>query len=198
MVKYIAVDGLDGCGKSTLITNLSKELTNRGIRHQRLSMLSPGPIRSMILEAPLHPHIELLLLRAAALEASLAAQSLVADGITVLMDRSQLSFLGYQGAGRKEGPRTFRLVQDFPLALDPDLVFYLKAPLDVLEQRIDGRGSPDHIDSEEREFKERAMDLFDSMEGKLKGLVTLDAQLPPQTLTEQAMKYIQKREAVST
>lgn len=196
MAKYIAVDGLDGCGKTTLIKNLSEELTQRGIRNVCLSMLGPGPLRDMVLTQPLQTHIELLLLRAAAIEVSLKVKELLAEGVTVLMDRSQLSFLGYQGAGRQEGPRAFRLIQDFPLAVDPDIVFYLKAPLGVLNERIIGRGGMDHIDKEDDQFKERVADLFDSMQGKITGMITLDAQQSQEELVEQAIKHIRKHAAV--
>lgn len=199
MVKpaYIAVDGLDGCGKSTLLKKLADYLDKRGIKNKRMSMLGSGLIRDAVLSEKRHPDVELLLFVAASIETSNQVQQHLNLGYTVLMDRSPLTLHAYQGAGRNRLSRVSQLYEYFPI-VEPDVMFYLSSPIEVLEERLLLRGKLNHLDDESFQFKHAVKNFFDTAaEGGFERFKTVDATLNQEEVLQQVLNHLQETKMLS-
>ncbi len=129
---YLALEGVEGSGKSTISRLLIDALTNRGLR--TLAVREPGgtdlseELRRMVLHADdMAPWTEVALF--AASRAQLAAEVVapaLADGTWVVSDRSYYSSLAYQGGGRRLGVDAVRVLNETVLdGVLPDLVVVL-------------------------------------------------------------------------
>lgn len=154
MRRYLAVEGVDGAGKSTVCRELASRLQARG--GTVVEVREPGgtrlgeEIRSILLHGEaMAPWTEALLF--AAQRAQLAAEVIapaLARGDFVVSDRSYFSSLAYQGGARGLGIERVRTVNEAGLdGVVPDLVAVLWLdPDDALSRqdgidRIGGEGS---------------------------------------------------------
>ncbi len=109
--KFITIEGLDGCGKSTQLERLAEALRRDGV--QLVMTREPGgtatgdKIRSILLNtgtANLSPFAELALMFASrAQHIQEIIQPALSEGKLVLCDRFTDSTEAYQGGGRKLG-----------------------------------------------------------------------------------------------
>ncbi len=129
---YLALEGIEGSGKSTLGRLLAARLTDRQI--DSISVREPGgtelgeELRRLVLHAGhVAPWAEAALF--AASRAQLAAEVIgpaLADGVWVISDRSYYSSLAYQGGGRRLGIDAVRRLNETVLdGVLPDLVIVL-------------------------------------------------------------------------
>lgn len=165
---YIAFEGIEGAGKSTIADRVARHLEMQG--HSVIRVREPGgtdvgeQIREILLDgddAPV-PRAE------AALFAAARAQLIVEKvtpaleaGSWVLSDRSAYSSLAYQAAGRGLGLEDVRSLNDIALGgVWPDIVVLLRTDPDVgLARQEVG----DRIGSESRVFHRRVSDAFDAL-----------------------------------
>jgi dTMP kinase len=140
---YVALEGAEGCGKSTqariLATALDAVLTRetggtpigerlRAILHDTTVTDLADRAEALITAADRAQHI------AHVVRPALAA------GRAVVSDRSVYSTLGYQGYGRGLDVADLRRINDWAVdGLWPARVILLDAPADVLARRISGR-----------------------------------------------------------
>jgi dTMP kinase len=111
--KFITLEGLDGCGKSTQLRRLAATLRTRGI--EVVETREPGgtqaaeKIRQLLLDSktsPLVPNTELALMFAARVQhIEQVISPALAAGKIVLCDRFTDSSEAYQGGGRKLGSK---------------------------------------------------------------------------------------------
>lgn len=129
---YLALEGVEGSGKSTISRLLIDALTARG--HHAIAVREPGgtglseELRRMVLHSDdMAPWTEAALF--AASRAQLAAEVVapaLADGTWVVSDRSYYSSLAYQGGGRSLGVDAVRVLNETVLdGVLPDLVVVL-------------------------------------------------------------------------
>ena len=129
---YLALEGIEGSGKSTLGRLLAARLADRQI--DSISVREPGgtelgeELRRLVLHAGhVAPWAEAALF--AASRAQLAAEIIapaLADGRWVISDRSYYSSLAYQGGGRNLGVDAVRRLNETVLdGVLPDLVVVL-------------------------------------------------------------------------
>ena len=158
--RYIAFEGIDGAGKSTVAEAVAEELRSAGLTVETVREPGGTPVGESIRQILLHSHdhlepwTEALLF--AASRAQLAAQNiapLLESGTWVLSDRSVYSSLAYQGGGRELGVDTVRSVNAAGLAgVWPDLVVVLELdPTTGLARQQD----PDRIGGEGVDLQER-------------------------------------------
>ncbi len=132
----ITFEGTEGCGKSTLIRNLSRELDRLGVDH--VVTREPGgssvaeSIRSILLHQEMHPLTELLLYEAARAE---HFERTIAPALKakkwVLCDRFTDSTLAYQGFARGLAiPMIQKLNAVATRNNKPDLTFFLDLPVE--------------------------------------------------------------------
>jgi dTMP kinase len=159
---FLALDGIDGAGKSTQHRLLCQWLGERG--HDVVSCRDPGTtplgekIRSLLLardEAPIGRRAEMLLYMAAraqmvdeVIRPALAAEK------TVVSDRFLLANVVYQGhAGGLEPEEIWRIGRVATGGLEPALVLVLDIPAEVAGERI--QREYDRMEQQGDEFRGR-------------------------------------------
>lgn len=166
--RYLALEGIEGTGKSTVAVRISAALETSGRRV--VSVREPGGtvagerIRDVLLDRDslLAPWTEALLFAAA--RAQLAREVVapaLRDGSWVVGDRSVYSSLAYQGGGRKLGIDAVRALNEPGLeGVWPDLVVLLRLdPATGLERQQ----VADRIGAEGREFQARVAAAFEEI-----------------------------------
>lgn len=171
--KYIAIDGPDCCGKSSVTTRLAEDLT--GLGHAVVKIREPGStpygeeIRDLLLRrhedgADLCPQAEALLFMAA--RAQLARERITPlrqtdSPTTILSDRSFVSTFAYQGgAGGMDPVSLLALLHvAMPAQLRPDVVVVLDVPVELLRQRIAFRHA-DRIERKPDDYHEKVRTGF--------------------------------------
>jgi len=171
--RLLALEGIDGCGKSTQAALLADRLGAAGVTVVRT--FEPGAtalgraLRSLLLE-PSAPtpavRAEALLMAADRAEhvASVIEPALAA-GRVVVSDRSAWSSLAYQGHGRGLGLEAIRQFSDWALrGRWPDLAVLIDVPAGEAAARLAASGrSPDRLEAEGGGFHDRVRDGFASL-----------------------------------
>lgn len=160
--KLVTLEGVDGAGKSTHIEFIADALRTAG-RHVIVTREPGGTelaerLRKAILEHPMAPGVETLLLFAARADhvAQVIAPALEA-GTWVVCDRFSDATEAYQGAGKGVSMGLIgRLRELAHPGLEPDRTLVFDCPYEVACQRLAGSGKPlDRFEREDRAFFER-------------------------------------------
>ncbi|NNC74356.1 MAG: dTMP kinase [Acidimicrobiia bacterium] len=197
--RYIALEGIEGAGKSTVARLLGRALESQG--HDVVLVREPGgtPTGEAIREVLLHPDgvvapwTEAMLF--AASRAQLAAEVIgpaLDRGAWVIGDRSVYSSLAYQGGGRELGIGEVAAVNRAGLGgVWPDLVVVLDVdPHTGLDRQDDA----DRIGSEGVAFQSSVADAFAAMAADdPQRFVTVDASLPVDDVVEAILKAVEQR-----
>ena len=172
--RFVVLEGIDGCGKSTQLEALSRWLPTSGLLATGAELVvtrEPGgtalgaALRQLLLhppgEAAPQPMAELLLYAAdRAQHVEQCIRPTLAAGHWVLSDRFSGSTAAYQGYGR--GLDLARIAQLEELAtggLAPDLTLWLELPLaESLRRR--GERTADRIEASGEVFLQRVIDGF--------------------------------------
>lgn len=165
MSKYVAFEGIDGAGKSTVASRFADALEASGepvvrVREPGGTEVGEG-IREILLGHDWNPAPWPEALLFAAARAQLAAEVIgpaLASGAWVVGDRSVYSSLAYQGAARGLGVDTVRAVNEAGLGeVWPDLVVLLEVDPETALARQD---DADRIGAEGVEFQQAVADAF--------------------------------------
>lgn len=190
---FITVEGLDGAGKTTLISGLTDHLEATVLREPGGVELSER-IRTLVADPALHvdPRAEALLYAAA--RAQLVAEKLrplVESGATVILDRFVDSSLAYQGGGRELGVEHIRALNVFATGgLEPDKTLLLRIDPQAGLARIAGREA-DRLEQAGGEFFARVAKTYDELAAAEPGrFVVLDAARAPEDVLAQALKAL--------
>ena len=162
----VALEGVEGAGKSTQLELLRRELEGRG--RPVVVTREPGGtpvgerVRALLLDPAmeLHPRTEALLFAAARAElVQRVIRPALERGAVVLCDRYLDSSLAYQGGARGLGRQPVEAVNRFATGgLLPDLVVLLDLdPADGLRRRA---GDQDRIEAQDIDFHHRVRDAF--------------------------------------
>ena len=166
MGRYIALEGSEGCGKSTqaarlataLDAVLTRETGGTDIGQRIRSILHDTAITNL-------SHRSEALLAAADRAQHLAevVSPALADGRHVVSDRSVYSTLAYQGYGRGLDLADLRSINHWAVdGVWPELVVLIDAPAEVLAGRLRGR-TLDRFEQEHADFHRRVADGFRAM-----------------------------------
>jgi len=168
--RYVALEGVEGCGKSTQAALLAKALS--GALDAVLTRESGGTrigqqVRKILHDphnAELVPQAEALLLAAdRAQHLRQVVSPALADGRHVVSDRSVYSSLAYQGYGRGLALEEVRAVNEWAVGGRwPDVVVLLDVTPEAVAQRISGRDL-DRFERESAEFFAKVADGFAAM-----------------------------------
>ena len=190
MSRYLAIEGGDGSGKSTVASELERRIREAG--YQTLVVREPGStelgehIRALLLDGDdMAPWAEAFLF--AAQRAQLVKQVIapaLSDGVWVISDRTYFSSIAYQGGGRGLGLTPVRRVNEAGLGgVVPDLVFVLDVDVDIALGR---QGHPDRIGGEESEFHQAVRDAYRTLAAEEPDRVLiLDGSAQPDDLADQ-------------
>lgn len=162
--KFIVVEGLEGAGKSSVISLITQALETAGKRV--VTTREPGgtPMAESIRECVKHDweeHVteetELMLMYAA--RSQLLANVIfpaLARGDWVVGDRHDLSSQAYQGGGRQLDTAVLKSLSDITLkGFKPDLTLYLDVEPAIGLERARGRGELDRIEQAGLDFFHR-------------------------------------------
>jgi dTMP kinase len=163
--RWIALDGIEACGKSTQVALLAQRLGATATREPGGTAVG-ARIRQIVLD-PEHRELsdrgEVLLYAAdRAQHVAEVVEPALARGQHVVADRSWASTLAYQGFGRgldlEEVDRINRWAMDGGL---PDLVIVLRIPVEEALRRL-GR-ERDRLEREDEDFHRRVADGFERL-----------------------------------
>ena len=164
--RYIALEGSEGCGKSTQAALLAEDLGAVLTREQGGTPIG-GLIRAILLN-PEHTaldHRAEALLNAADRSQHVAEVILpsVTAGRHVVSDRSVYSTLAYQGYGRQMPLEEIRSLNDWAIrGVWPDLAILIEVDSSVLDTRMQAR-TKDRMERESSEFHDRVRAGFRSL-----------------------------------
>ncbi|HMN69928.1 MAG TPA: dTMP kinase [Bdellovibrionales bacterium] len=169
-MRFIAFEGLDGSGKSTLIHGLKAEFETRGqgyvisrepggselgveIRQMLLRNLGPAPV----------PRAEALLYQAdRAQHVDTVIRPALEQKKWVLSDRFAASSVAFQAGGRALSVPQIDWLNEFSTAgLKPDLYVLLDLTVEESMKRLAGRpGEADRFELESRDFHEKVRQAY--------------------------------------
>ena len=163
---YIALEGLEGCGKSTHTKRLGEHLNAVITREPGGTRI--GALLRAILADPenvdLDRRTEALLMAAdRAQHMAEVIKPALDRGQHVVSDRSIYSTLAYQGYGRQLGTEALLSISTWALNDRlPDLVIYIDVPTDVLNARLAKRDL-DRFEREGADFFARIAEGFQEL-----------------------------------
>ncbi len=176
----IALEGIDGAGKSTQARLLAAALGARGYRVRLTREPSDGPLGGWLRRYLAHsgrrlpPELELAWFMADRREhVEQVIRPALAEGRIVISDRCYYSSAAYQGA-RGLDPEGI-IAQNEAFAPRPDLVFLLELPVAEALRRRKLSPGVSQI-SEAREYLQRVKDCYRRLKGP--HLLRLDARRP--------------------
>lgn len=218
---FIVVDGLDGCGKTTLVEALCKELWGQDVPHVRTAEPSPSRvglfIRDMLRKSAQQQTFED---REVLAERNVMAHLFAADRLLhtrvveaalverrhVVCDRWLLSSLVYQcGCSGPEDPEMLRRFSRL-LALNgeileramPDLVVHPRVPAEVAFERIHARDphGPTYFEGKDQEKLMRDAGLWDKAVAYYekvfqRDVLVVDGQENPVALAREVVQRLQ-------
>jgi dTMP kinase len=202
---FLAVEGMDGAGKSTQIERLATWLTQAGF--PPVVTREPGAtpigvrIRQILLDpasAAMDPRTEALLYAAdRAQHAAEVIRPALAEGRVVISDRYVDSSLAYQGLARGLGvERILDLSMWATGDLLPDLVILLDVPADVGRSRS---GATDRIEQENEAFHRRVADAYWALARTYpERFAVIDASAPPDAIEGEIRRQVEPRLAAGS
>ena len=204
--QFIVIEGIDGCGKTTQIDELSKWLPTSGIMSQDSTLITtrePGgsllgkKLRKLILDNDKKNKpssiAELLLYSADRAEhVSKIIKPALAKNNWVLSDRFSDSTLAYQGYGRGINIKAIKQIDSIVCQGEsPDLTIYLEISA---EESIARRKNkiPDRIESEGIQFLEKVNKGFNLI-AKQKKWIVIPASQSVKDISHQIRELLLKR-----
>ena len=204
--KFIVIEGIDGCGKTTQIDELSKWLPSSGLIKQGSKLITtrePGgsllgkKLRGLILDKNenINPSslAELLLYSADRAEhVSKIISPALNNNNWVLSDRFSDSTLAYQGYGRKIDLEIIKKIESIVCQGEyPDITFFLEiSPKESILRRKNE--IPDRIESEGIRFLEKVNEGF-KLIAKEKNWKVISASQNIKTISNQIKETLLKK-----
>ena len=190
--RYIALEGGDGSGKTTLSSALAARLRAGG--EEVVEVREPGgtplgeAVRELLLDSDhVDPWAEVFLFAAqrAQLVRGVVAPALV-RGAWVISDRTYYSSIAYQGRARGLGEQQVREINEVGLeGVVPGRVFVLEVDPGT---GLGRQHRPDRIGSESVVFQEAVSDAYRDLAGVEPDRVRLlDGRAPVEALVDQVM-----------
>lgn len=204
--KYIVLEGPEGVGKTTQLHELARRLQAAGLPVRTLrepdsqSDLTARAIRQLTQDPryPMNTRTEVLLYNAARSQSLEIIKQSLAHGVFCLVDRNYLTTLAIQYYGRGDVPdyQVINNIINFAVAgMEPDLCILLDAPVNTLQERLQGRYHGERFDNLDSAFLERvrAGYLWEAHQRKLPVVFATD---DPSTVADNIWKLVSQALAV--
>jgi dTMP kinase len=202
----IAIEGIDGSGKTTLAQSVHAQLTQQGF--DTVLTREPGDtalgkeIRELVLSqtTPISPKAEFLLFAADRAQhfSELVIPALEKKKL-VISDRLADSSLAYQGYGRGLFIPTLRIINSFAMntleekyinPYTPDIKIFIRVPVKVALERCKKRSSLSIFEQEK--FLESVAQGFEEIYENCIDYVTVDGTESPEVLATQVCNKIKR------
>jgi dTMP kinase len=190
----IVVEGLDGSGKTTLITHLNQMLTQNGYA-TRITK-EPGDsqlgkqLRTLLQEkpVPVSARAEYLLFAAdRAQHVEDVIKPALARGEIILCDRMGDSSVVYQGYGRGLSVEMIKTINTWALdGVKPNLTLYVRITPQQALERLKQRGTLTSLEQETAHTTQRMSEGFDELYANRDDVAILDGALTPEKLATNA------------
>ena len=164
--KFITVEGIDGCGKTTQAEFIVDSLVELGKSSKLVREPGGDPISESIRKLLLHAEESmsdraeaLLMIASRAQLTDKVILPQIIDGKWVVADRYADSTLAYQGGGRSLSVKALSSINEFgTYTLKPDLTFFIDISVSIANSRM--RVERDRIEKEGNEFQKRVRNLY--------------------------------------
>ena len=164
--KFITVEGIDGCGKTTQAEFIIDSLVEAGLSAKLVREPGGDPISESIRKLLLHAEESmsdraeaLLMIASRAQLTDKVILPQIINGTWVVADRYADSTLAYQGGGRGLSVKSLDSINEpGTYTLKPDLTFFIDISVDVANARM--KVERDRIEKEGNEFQQRVRDQY--------------------------------------
>ena len=195
MAGLIVLEGIDGCGKSTVAKAVAERLGERAV-------LTREPTDSWIGRAvkegdgsEISPYTDALLFMADRAQHTLEMAELVRRGRLVVCDRYYHSTVAYQTASlRRRGLGDnfdWLLDANTRISLRPDVTFLLVLPPERMPERISDRGERSRF--EKLDFLREVAQNYERLAALDKAIVRLDATAPVDDVVLKVVDAVKER-----
>lgn len=195
MAGLVVLEGIDGCGKSTVGKAVAERLGDR-------TVLTREPTDSWIGRAvkegdgkEISPYTDALLFMADRAQHTLEMAEMVRCGKLVVCDRYYHSTVAYQTASlRRKGLGdnfAWLLDANTRISLKPDVTFLLVLPPERMPERISDRAERSRF--ERLDFLTEVAQNYERLAASDKGIVRLDATQPVGQVVEQVLAAVKER-----
>ena len=207
--RFICVEGIEGSGKSTLVSGLVGRLQSAGVAV--ISTREPGGtplgdrLRAVFVEPGLviGPLAEAFVVNASrAQHVDDVIEPALRDGTWVVCDRFASATLAYQGYGRGAKLAMLQGLADAATrGRLPDVTFLIDVTVDLSRARVAARARTrgeeiDRLEREDAAFHERVRDGYLELARADATFVVLDGGLGPELLCEAAWRALVGRFAI--
>lgn len=182
---FLALEGVEGSGKSTQSALLAEHL--RDVGREVIHAREPGStalgerVRSIVLDEgglgiPARSELFLMLAARAAFVDQVVLPALD-TGKIVIADRFELSTLAYQGAGRQLSMEEVIACNRFAThRVSPDVTILLDLPVEEgVRRQVAAAKRPDRMESEARDFHHRVARGYDELAAQVPNLIRVPA-----------------------
>jgi len=192
---FIVVEGIDGCGKSTVASLLAAEI---GKKRPVFHTFEPGHVRGglyrkLIMESVDNPFVVAALFtvdRAEHVEKMI--KPALAQGKWVVCERYADSTLAYQGYGMGlDKDLITRMNEQAIKGLWPDKIFYLDIEPGLALARLRNK-EKDALEGQGLEFLQRVREGYEEI-ARARGYVYVDATLPPEIIVKHILEEVKLR-----
>lgn len=195
----ISIEGIDGCGKTTLAHNLAQALSAMNL--PVILTKEPGgtglgtQLRSLVQEkkVAIGPKAEFLLFAADRAQHfnELIVPQLQLNKI-IISDRMADSSLAYQGFGRGINLDSIKTINKFVMnGIEPDLTLYVRTSAQTAATRIAQRKQAlTSFEKEKIDFMNKVVAGFDEIFKNRENCMTIDGEQSIETITNQALAHV--------
>lgn len=199
--KFIVMEGLDGCGKSTQIQRLAAALEAKGekvwITAEPTDFETGAYIRRILADSlEKDMYLQAALFLADRLEhithPEFGIKRHLEDGCTVICDRYYYSSFAYQGTA-SDVEWVMKINLECRQMLTPDLCIFLDVNPDTCKERIDRvREKPELYEKSTalmREIRQNFFNIFDQLKDT-QNIAVIDANMDLDEVTKEILRYV--------
>lgn len=194
MARFIVIEGIDGCGKSSVAARIAESMGDK-------TVLTREPTDSWIGKAvrkgeqgEVSPYLDTLLFMADRAQHTLEIAKHMEEGRTVICDRYYHSTVAYQTAHLRlcslGDNFNWLLDANLRISIHPDITLLLTVDPETAFQRIGGRGWTSRF--EQRDFLKDVQDNYRRLARNDDTIVQIDAEAPMDEVVEEALAAIER------
>ena len=195
MAGFVVIEGIDGCGKSSVARMVVERIGKRAVLTREPTQSWIGRAVHLGDKARISPFTDALLFMADRAQHTEEISKLVKKGRLVVSDRYYHSTVAYQAANLKDvfPGDAFRWLLDANLKFSrrPDLTVLLTIPPEVGLKRVAKRGKYSRF--EKLEFLEQVHRNYLKLARMDKHIVKVDARQDLEAVVERVLDLIRKR-----